>query len=108
MSDPLKPRDRVFDISGDHLGHKHPIPVLRVRPDGYAAVQIAMPMRDGQPVDPNRSMIVGDAEGNYYAEPIAERSPARGSKSGPAQVSTPAYRSNYETIFGARPERGQA
>jgi hypothetical protein len=27
---------------------------------------------------------------------------------GPAQVATPAYRSNYETIFGGRVEAGQA
>lgn len=28
--------------------------------------------------------------------------------SGPAQVSTPEYRTNYTTIFGDRVERGQA
>jgi hypothetical protein len=33
---------------------------------------------------------------------------AKTAGSGPAQVATSAYRSNYETIFGKRVEAGQA
>ena len=101
-------RDRVFDLTGC-MGHKHPSPVLRVTPEGRAAVQMAVPVRDGHPLGADDGMIV-KAENGYYVEPVG-RSPspaAAGARSGPAQVATPAYRSNYETIFGARPARGQA
>jgi hypothetical protein len=43
--------------------------------------------------------------------PSCEKHPdnvARATGAGSAQVATPAYRSNYETIFGKRVEAGQA
>ena len=39
---------------------------------------------------------------------IAKNARAMAAGDGPAQVTTPAYRSNYETIFGKRVDAGQA
>ena len=101
----MSDRDRIYDLGG-HMKHNHPSPVVRVKPSGATTLEMAVPTREGQPIDPGSDLIVTDGRGGYYAEPLtARRASAR---SGPAQVATAAYRDNYETIFGARATRGQA
>jgi hypothetical protein len=52
--------------------------------------------------------FLGDFFGHAPECPSHPDNKAKVSGSGPAQVATPAYRSNYETIFGKKMAAGQA
>jgi len=80
--------------------------VVRFRDDAVSAGEVR-PMEEGKPLAEGAELVrlkprAGTEVPAFDVERIYKReaAPARTTK-GPAKVATPAYRSNWETIFGA-------
>ncbi|MBM4357430.1 MAG: hypothetical protein FJ096_04895 [Deltaproteobacteria bacterium] len=104
------PRDVMFVYGQDDAGDYG---VIRQRED-QLEVGCLRPTKEGQPIHgelvslrqrPEHAQLF-DVDVVHDARSAPPRSaPPRSapSRSGPAQVATPAYRSNWERVFGARP-----
>jgi len=106
-----KPRDvaLIGPPTEDGQGRK----VLRARDDRLEVGEVRA-LAEGKPIHGEVVTLtpregapwVCDVETNVAA-PTASTKPASaaGPKKGPAQVASPSYRSNWDAIFGAEPER---
>jgi hypothetical protein len=105
MSD--QPKDLKDTLSGAllHIGPQLDSGAFScVRDDGTGALEFGevAPMVEGKPMSPTQEIVTLEHTDDPYTLRIAS-STGRFTSDGPAQVSTPRYRSNYDAInWGAR------
>lgn len=74
---------------GQQCGH---LGALVVEDDGSESLNVAVRMREGQPVPPGSRLAMRDEHGDLRV--------VYDSRSGPAQVATPKYRDGWSRTFG--------
>lgn len=80
--------------------------VLRLR-EGQVELGAIRNMREGAPVHGDVVRLTPRQEHDrLFDVEVLVKSPSRSDRSGPAQVATDAYRTNWEAIFGARTDNG--
>lgn len=103
----LENRDLLYVHSrSEHEGRYH---VVRHRRDRFEVGEIRE-LEEGKPIvgEVVRLHPVSDHRQLYDVEPLIDTDPSAANRagSGPSQVATARYRSNWEDIFGRRRKRG--
>jgi hypothetical protein len=102
--EPKKPLDVMYATG--QKGEDGYTPCARIR-DGHTEYGAFRPAESGAPMVPGnelvRMMKDPDVAPGWRVESIY-----RPTSAGPAQVATPAYRENWDSIFGKKPTIGKA
>lgn len=116
MADNNKKDERDFIL----LGPKNDdgsIICMRHKADHTTQIGTIAPVKNGEPIQPGQQIVQlkqGDGPGLdvevlYGGEPEEMHSvPVKMSHKGPAMVTTPEFRRNYDRIFGTKPVVGSA
>jgi hypothetical protein len=116
MADNNKKDGRDFILLGPRNGDGS-IVCMRHKADHTTQIGMIAPVKDGEPIRPGQQIVQltqGDGPGLdveviYGGESEEMHSaPFETSHKGPAMVTTPEFRKNYDRIFGTKPVVGSA
>lgn len=82
------------------------IPYIRHREDHTITQGVAHVLRDGQPVDPRTEIVRLDPDEGYRYRVTSIYEGA--ASKGPSKITTDAYRSGWDQIFGKKAPVGEA